>query len=76
MEMKKLYERPSVNVIAMEMEQKMMAGSSETWNTTGDVHNSGIGVSDETPPTDPTDLRNPNTHSSYENWAKPNSVWE
>ena len=76
MEMKKLYERPSVNVIAMEMEQKMMAGS-DTWNTTGDVYNPGVNIKDGNPSgNDPTDLRPHNTQSSYENWAKPNSVWE
>lgn len=76
MEMKKLYERPSVNVIAMEMEQKMMAGS-DTWNTTGDEYNPGVNIKDENPSgNDPTDLRDPNTHSYDENWAKPNSVWE
>lgn len=76
MKMKKLYERPSVNVIAMEMEQKMMAGS-DTWNTTGDEYNPGVNIKDGNPSgNDPTDLRPHNTQSSYENWAKPNSVWE
>lgn len=75
MEMKKLYERPSVTVIGMETEQAMASLSS--WNTTGDEGNPGLGIIEGNPDNiDDGDLRQPNTNSINDNWAKPHNVWE
>ena len=69
--MKKLYERPSVNVIAMEMEQVMASYSSvnpgKGSNDSGDpIIESGM------PEDDGTYL----TKATNENHAKPYNVWE
>ena len=69
--MKKTYEKPSVTVIGMEMEQVMASLSSV--NTTGDPDNPGFDINEEMPGNDGTDLTNTNRNS---NWAKPHNVWE
>ena len=71
MKMKKTYEKPSVTVIGMEMEQVMASLSS--WNTTGDPDNPGFDINEEMPEDDGTDLTNTNRNS---NWAKSHNVWE
>lgn len=73
--MKKLYERPSVTIVGMEMEQAITTCTS--YGTTGDVNDVGFDINQGNPLNpDGTDPRNPNTQSYNENWAKPNSVWE
>lgn len=73
--MKKTYEKPSVTVIGMETEQAMASLSS--WNTTGDEGNPGLGIIEDNPDNiDDGDLRQPNTNSINDNWAKPHNVWE
>lgn len=69
--MKKTYEKPSVTVIGMEMEQVMASLSSV--NTTGDPDNPGFDINERMPGNDGTDLTNTNRNS---NWAKPHNVWE
>lgn len=72
MKMKKTYEKPSVTVIGMEMEQVMASLSS--WNTTGNPDDSGFDINEGMPGDDGTDLTNPTNRNS--NWAKPHNVWE
>lgn len=72
--MKKMYEKPSVDVIAMETEQSMATLSS--YNTTGDETNQGFDINEGNPPSDGTDLRGNGAYNSDENWAKPHNVWE
>lgn len=75
MKMKKTYEKPSVTVIGMETEQAMASLSS--YNTTGDLYKPGFGIIEGNPDNiDDGDLRNPNTNSINDNWAKPHNVWE
>lgn len=69
MKMKKTYEKPSVIVIGMEMEQVMASLSSV--NTTGDPDDPGFDINEGMPGNDGTDLTNTNS-----NWAKPHNVWE
>ena len=71
MKMKKTYEKPSVTVIGMEMEQVMASLSSV--NTTGDPDNPGFDINEGMPGDDGTDLTNTNRNS---NWAKLHNVWE
>jgi hypothetical protein len=74
-EMKKMYEKPSVDVIAMETEQSMATLSS--YNTTGDETHPGFDIIEGNPPSgDGTDLRGNGAYNSDENWAKPHNVWE
>lgn len=73
-EMKKMYEKPSVDVIAMETEQSMATMSS--YNTTGDETNQGFDINEGNPSPDGTDLRGNATYSSTDNWAKSHNVWE
>lgn len=73
--MKKMYEKPSVDVIAMETEQSMATLSS--YNTTGDETNPGFDIIEGNPPSgDGTDLRGNGAYNSDENWAKAHNVWE
>lgn len=72
--MKKMYEKPSVDVIAMETEQSMATLSS--YNTTGDETNQGFDINEGNPPSDGTDLRGDDPYGSTDNWAKPHNVWE
>lgn len=72
--MKKMYEKPSVDVIAMETEQSMATMSS--YNTTGDETNQGFDINEGNPSPDGTDLRGNATYSSTDNWAKSHNVWE
>ena len=71
MEMKKLYERPSVNVIAMEMEQVMASYSSVNPGKGFDDRGYPI-IESGMPEDDGTDL----TKATNENHAKPYNVWE
>lgn len=73
--MKKMYEKPSVDVIAMETEQSMATMSS--YNTTGDETNQGFDINGGNPSSsDGTDLRGNATYGSTDNWAKSHNVWE
>lgn len=72
--MKKMYEKPSVDVIAMETEQSMATLSS--YNTTGDEKDQGFDINEDNPPSDGTDLRGDAQYGSTGNWAKPHNVWE
>lgn len=72
--MKKMYEKLSVDVIAMETEQSMASLSS--YNTTGDEKNQGFDINEGNPPSDDTDLRGDAPYGSTDNWAKPHNVWE
>lgn len=72
--MKKMYEKPSVDVIAMETEQSMATMSS--YNTTGDETNQGFDINEGNPPSDGTDLRGNATYGSTDNRAKSHNVWE
>lgn len=72
--MKKMYEKPSVDVIAMETEQSMATMSS--YNTTGDETNQGFDINEGDPPSDDTDLRGNATYGPTDNLAKPHNVWE
>lgn len=72
--MKKMYEKPSVDVIAMETEQSMATLSS--YNTTGEETNPGFDINEGNPPSDDTDLRGDAPYGSTENLAKPHNVWE
>lgn len=73
-EMKKMYEKPSVDVIAMETEQSMATMSS--YNTTGDEANQGFDIYEGNPSPDGTDLRGNATYGPTDNWAKSHNVWE
>lgn len=72
--MKKMYEKPSVDVIAMETEQSMATMSS--YNTTGDEANQGFDINEGDSPSDGTDLRGNATYGPTDNLAKPHNVWE
>lgn len=72
--MKKMYEKPSVDVIAMETEQSMATMSS--YNTTGDETNQGFDIYEGNPSPDGTDLRGNATYGPTDNLAKPHNVWE
>ena len=73
--MKKMYEKPSVDVIAMETEQSMATMSS--YNTTGDETNQGFDINEGNPSSsDGTDLRGNATYGPTDNWAKSHNVWE
>lgn len=70
-----MYEKPSVDVIAMETEQSMATMSS--YNTTGDETNQGFDINEGNPSSsDDTDLRGNATYGPTDNWAKSHNVWE
>ena len=62
-----MYEKPSVDVIAMETEQSMATMSS--YNTTGDEANQGFDINEGDPPSDGTDLRGNATYGPTDNLA-------